>query len=146
MSLEVNALYINEELSIPLSELAFRFTTSGGPGGQHANRSATRAVLSFDVANSPSLTEEQRERLLEKLASRLDKQGVLQIAAQDTRSQHQNREAAAGRLQFILSEALKEEKPRRKTRKPQAVDEQRLEEKRQQSQKKQDRSQKWEEG
>jgi ribosome-associated protein len=134
---------INDEVAIPLAELTFRFTTSSGPGGQHANRSATRAVLLFDVAQSPSLTEEVRARLLQKLASRLDKEGVLQIQAQESRSQVQNRELAVERFQALLADALKKRKRRRKTKPSKAAQEARLAEKKKHGKRKQDRSWRW---
>lgn len=141
--MDENVVVINESLRVPLSELDFQFTTSSGPGGQHANRTATRVILRFHVAQSPSLDEASRQRLLEKLAARLDKEGVLQIQVQDSRSQHRNRETAVSRLQQLLAAALEPEKPRKKTRKPRAANKKRLEKKRQQSEKKRERSQRW---
>jgi ribosome-associated protein len=138
-----NLIRINNEVAIPMAELSFRFATSSGPGGQHANRSATRAVLLFDVAQSPSLTDEVRERLLAKLATRLDKEGVLQVSVQDSRSQVQNREMAIERFQGMLAKALQKRKTRRKTKPSKAVREARLAGKKKRSQRKQDRSQRW---
>ncbi|MCA9999678.1 MAG: aminoacyl-tRNA hydrolase, partial [Anaerolineales bacterium] len=135
-----NLICINDEVAIPLAELNFRFTTSSGPGGQHANRSATRAVLMFDVAQSPNLAEEVRARLLMKLATRLDKEGVLQIQVQDSRSQVQNRELAIIRFRELLAEALKVRKRRRKTKPSKAAQEARLAAKKRQGERKQDRS------
>ncbi len=74
-------------VSIPTSELHFRFARSSGPGGQHVNRSATQVELLFDVANSPSLDETQRQRVLRNLTPRIDKEGVLHLVSQETRSQ-----------------------------------------------------------
>ena len=71
-------IQINERIAVLLADLNFRYSTSSGPGGQHANRSATRATLLFDI-NAANLDEQTRERLLEKLSSRLDKNGILQI-------------------------------------------------------------------
>ncbi len=138
-----NVLVINEQVRIPLAELEFRFSTSSGPGGQHANRSATRVTLSFDVAGSPSLPEDARERLLHRLASRLSKEGVLQLDVQESRSQLQNRETAVLRLQTILANALQQPKKRRRTRPSRAAIEKRLAAKKRHSQKKQDRRQEW---
>jgi len=78
---------ITDTVSIPISELQFRFARSSGPGGQHVKRSATQVELLFDVANSPSLDETQRRRVLTNLKSRLDKEGVLHLVSQETRSQ-----------------------------------------------------------
>ena len=136
-------IFINEQVSIPLSELRFRFSTSGGPGGQHANRSATRVTLLFDVAQSPSLGETVRARLLDKLAPRLDKDGALQIDVQDSRSQYRNRETAVLRFQLILANALKRPKRRRKSKPSHAAIEKRLANKKKRGRRKQERRQNW---
>lgn len=140
---ESNDIVINKKLKIPRSELQFRFSTSSGPGGQHANRAATRVTLLFDVAGSPSLNAKQREHLLKKLSSRLDKQGLLQISVQDSRSQRQNRATAVARFQSMLAEALKPRKKRRPTRPSKAAREKRLADKKKHSQKKADRQSNW---
>lgn len=140
---EENVLVINEEWSIPLDEIAFRFATSSGPGGQHVNKSETKAILFFNIAQSPSIPDSFRERLLQKLATRLDSQGVLQIQAQDSRSQYQNRTLALARLQDVLREGLKVPKKRRPTRPSTAVREKRLAQKKQRGQIKQDRRKNW---
>src|ERR1700728_1469461 len=85
-------LKVSRSLAIPLSELEWRATTSGGPGGQHANRSATRVEVRFDVSGSPSLGPRQRARLLERLGP------VVRAAAGDERSQVRNRQLALERL------------------------------------------------
>ncbi len=82
-----SAVDITDTVSIPMSELHFRFARSSGPGGQHVNRSATQVELLFDVAGSPSLDETQQQRVLTKLKSRIDKEGVLHLVSQKTRSQ-----------------------------------------------------------
>jgi ribosome-associated protein len=130
---------INEQLAIPLRELEFRFSQSSGPGGQHVNKSATQVTLLFDVAQSPSLDEDTRTRLRHRLASRLTKEGVLQISAQESRSQRQNREATIARFQTMLANALKREKARHKTKPGRAAVEKRLAAKRQRSIRKQER-------
>ncbi|MCZ7673032.1 MAG: aminoacyl-tRNA hydrolase [Chloroflexi bacterium] len=94
----MDEIVINEKVRIPLSELQYRFSTSSGPGGQHTNKAATRVTLLFDVAQSPSLDDETRRILLKRLTAYLDKEGVLQLHVQDSRSQHQNREIANGRF------------------------------------------------
>lgn len=126
-------LIVSDRLVIPLDELDVRFTTGGGPGGQHVNKSATRVTLSFNVAASPSLDEETRARLLERLGGRLDSEGVLQISVHDSRSQYQNRKTALDRLRATLAAALVEEKPRRPTRPSGASVKERLDEKRRHS-------------
>jgi ribosome-associated protein len=119
-------IYINRELTVPLSEVEFRFSTSGGPGGQHANKVESQVTLRFNVEESPSLSDEMRRRLRQKLGGRLDKRGVLQISVQETRSQHQNRQLALARLQLLLEEALRPSHPRRPTRPGRAAHERRL--------------------
>jgi ribosome-associated protein len=136
-------IIINEQVRIPAAELQFRFSTSSGPGGQHANRSATRVTLLFDVAQSPSLDESTRAHLLQKLASRLDKEGVLHIDVQESRSQYRNRETAVLRFQLIMANALTKPKKRRKTKPNRAAVERRLTKKKQRSQRKQERRQRW---
>src|SRR5512135_2338893 len=86
-----DGLIVSGNLSIPAAELSFRYSRSGGPGGQHVNRTETRVELLFDVAHSPSLSEGQRGRLLERLAGRLDRDGILHIVSSATRSQLENR-------------------------------------------------------
>lgn len=132
-----------DDITIPLSELKFQFSTSSGPGGQHANRSATRVTLLFNIASSPSLSDRSRQRLLEKLAHRLDKQGVLRVQAQDSRSQVQNREIAISRLMALLTEAIAEPKKRVAPALPRAAHEKRLAEKKKQSRRKQERGSDW---
>ncbi|MBV9773644.1 MAG: aminoacyl-tRNA hydrolase [Gemmatimonadetes bacterium] len=126
-------LAINDDLWVPRAELDFRASRSGGPGGQHVNTSSTRVELTWSVSGSPSLTEEQRARVLEKLANRIDGDGVLHLAASEHRSQHQNRDAAVERFRELLRAALHVPKPRRKTRPTRASREQRLQSKRHRS-------------
>ncbi len=112
-------------LQIPTDELTWRYDTAGGPGGQHANRAATRVEVRFDVAGSPSLAEEDRARLLEKLGS------VVVATAADSRSQARNRDVAVERLRTMLGEAMKRERPRRPTKPSKAAKTRRLDAKRQ---------------
>lgn len=130
---EETLLAVNDDLWVPRAELEFRASRSGGPGGQHVNTSSTRVELTWSVAGSPSLTAEQRARILEKLANRIDGEGVLHLAASEHRSQHQNREAAVERFRELLREALHVPKPRKKTRPSRASREQRLQSKRRRS-------------
>ena len=139
MTRDETHLRINDQLSIPLAELRFRFTPSSGPGGQHANRSATRVELFFDVANSPSLSDAQRERVLAEIKTHIDGEGVLRLVSQVSRSQVQNRQEVTARFQELLIQALKPRKRRRATRVPRAERERRRGEKRRQSEKKQRR-------
>ncbi len=119
-------LEVNDSLWIPRAELAYRASRSGGPGGQHVNTSSTRVEVTWDVGASPSLNEEQRARLREKLANRISGEGVLQLAASDHRSQHQNKEAVTGRLVELVRQALVIPRARRKTRPTRASREARL--------------------
>ena len=101
---------IDARCAIDADELLWRFEPSGGPGGQHANRSHTRAVVSFDIAASPSLSEAQRARLRAQVGD------VCSVAADDERSQRRTRDLAQRRLQQRLADALYVPPPRRRTR------------------------------
>ncbi len=127
------------KFTIPLEELSFRATRSGGPGGQHVNTSATRVEVRWNVAESPSLSDEQRRRLLERLGGRINARGYLRVVADERRSQLRNRAAAVERLNSVVSDALKQPKKRKKTRPPRAATERRLDEKRQRGNVKRDR-------
>jgi ribosome-associated protein len=126
-------LAVNDDLGIPRSELTYRATRSGGPGGQHVNTSSTRVELAWDVERSPSLNDEQRARLREKLANRINTEGVLLLASSEHRSQLQNREAATARLVELVRAALVIPKPRKKTRPSRAQREARLQAKKRRS-------------
>lgn len=118
---------------IPLHELTFRATRAGGPGGQHVNTSSTRVELWWHPADSPSLTEVERARLVSVLGHRLDGEGWLRLVSAATRSQLQNREAVFERLQRLVADALVPPKRRRKTKPPKAAAERRLQEKKRRS-------------
>ncbi len=120
-------LQVGRSLRIPLSELEWRATPSGGPGGQHANRTASRVEVWFDVARSSSLGPRQRSRLLERLGP------VVRASAADERSQVRNRRLALDRLAQRLAEGLRTEKARRPTRPTVGSKERRLAEKRRRS-------------
>ena len=137
---EGSLLAVNDGLWIPRAELTYRATRSGGPGGQHVNTSSTRVELAWDVAGSPSLSDEQRARIREKLANRISGEGVLLLAASEHRSQHQNREAVTERLVELVRQALVVQKPRKKTRPGKAAREARLKAKRHRSELKRMRS------
>ncbi len=127
------------------SELLFRASRSGGPGGQNVNKLNTRMTLLFDVAGSPSLSDEQKRRVRTALSTRIDKQGVLRVASQRFRTQEANRQAAVERFVQLLAEALAPRPVRRKTKVPAGAREQRLRDKKHRSRLKQQRSDKgWE--
>jgi len=119
-------LSINDSLWVPRAELAYRATRSGGPGGQHVNTSSTRVELAWDVDASPSLSDEQRARIREKLANRISGEGTLLLAASEHRSQHQNKEAVTERFVELVRQALVVPKKRKKTRPSAAAREERL--------------------
>jgi ribosome-associated protein len=136
---EKGEIKITREAVIPYSELEFRFSRSSGPGGQHVNRSATRVELLFDVANSPSLTDETRERIEEELVGFISSEGVLRLVSDESRSQHRNRRVAVKRFRALMKRALRPRKERRPTRPSQVAQERRLQAKREHSEKKQRR-------
>jgi len=126
-------LYINDDLTIPHYELWFTATTSGGPGGQHANKTASRVTLHFAPEQSSVLSPWQKDRLMRRLASRITNDGVLQISAGDERSQHRNRELTRERMADVIREGLRRPKRRKRTRPSLGAKRRRLEHKRQRS-------------
>jgi ribosome-associated protein len=128
-----DVLRVTRGLVIPLDELSWRFTPSGGPGGQHANKTSTRAEVRFDVASSPSLGPRQRARLLERLGP------TVRVSAGEERSQSRNREVALRRLAARLADALRTERPRLPTAPTTGARIRRLEDKRRQATRKRNR-------
>lgn len=124
-------LAITETVRIPLSELTFKATRSGGPGGQHVNTSSTQVELWWDLTASRALSDGQRILAMERLASRLDGRGRLRLVSSKFRSQHRNKDDTLERFRQILASALTEPTPRKATRKPRSADEVRLREKKQ---------------
>ena len=133
------AVRVNRSLEIPESELETTFSTSGGPGGQHANKASTRVELRWNIADSEVLGPRQRARLLDKLQHRIDSKGVLRVVSDAHRSQLRNRVDVEKRLGEIVAAALKKEKPRRKTEPSRAAKEKRLQQKRRRSELKKSR-------
>jgi ribosome-associated protein len=117
---------INDQLVIPASELSFRFSRSSGPGGQHVQRSDTRVELLFDVAASPSLSEEQRARVRHRLGGYIDGEGVMRVVSSATRSQLDNREDAVQRFRALIAAALRVHRRRVPTKPSASAREQRL--------------------
>ena len=136
---DTTAIEVTPELRIPRSELEYRATRSGGPGGQHVNTSSTRVELLWNVDTSTSLNDEQRARLKTKLRKRIGADGVLRLTSAGSRSQHQNKEDATRRFANLLEQALRIPKPRKKTKVPRAVKEARLKAKKNRSRIKQHR-------
>jgi ribosome-associated protein len=129
-------LSVTPSLSVPLSELDYRASRSGGPGGQHVNTSSTRIEVWWDVARSPSLTPEQRQLLLQRLGRRLDSEGRLRLVSSGSRSQLRNKEDVTERLRTVLAAALAERKKRKPTKPSAAAKAARLASKRRQGEKK----------
>ena len=134
-----DALVAGPDLTIPRSELEARASRAGGPGGQHVNTSSTRVEVRWNVRTSAAPTEDQRARLLERLASRVDGEGWIRVVASDMRSQRQNRERAETRLAELVRKALVVPKKRRATKPSRAAKQARLDAKKQQSVKKKNR-------
>jgi ribosome-associated protein len=130
---EEDALRVTASVLIPAHELTWTFGPSGGPGGQHANRAHTRAEVRFDAESSGSLSQYQRQRIIDRLGS------VVIVSADDERSQLRNRRLALDRLRQKLAGALRVETPRRPTRPGRGAVERRLDAKRRQAARKRDR-------
>jgi len=126
-AMERESIRVTRSVSIPISEIAFRYSRSSGPGGQHAQKSETRVEALFDVEASSSLTDRQKHRVVRKAGP------VLRAIAQDERSQTRNRELAVERVADALREALRVERRRVPTKPSKAAVERRLERKRRRS-------------
>lgn len=133
----VDAVEVSPGVRIPDEEIRLRFSRSGGPGGQHANTSATKVQLRFDLEASAALTEEQKALARERLASRLTAEGELVLESSEYRSQTRNREAVVARFASLLADALRAPRKRRATRRPKSAEERRLRAKRARSERKQ---------
>lgn len=120
------SLKVTRSLEIPDEELQLSFSTSSGPGGQHANKAATRVSVTWNPSRSAVLGPRQRARLEERLATRIDQRGDITVVSERYRSQLRNREDALGRLAQMLGNALKVEKQRRATKPTRSATEKRL--------------------
>jgi len=117
---------ITDKVAIPRAALKFRFSRSSGPGGQHVNRVETRVELLFDVRHLANLTDLQRKQILDRLKGYIDKEGILHLVSQSTRSQLWNREEVIQRFKELLAQALRPRKRRRPTRPSRTAQERRL--------------------
>ena len=137
-----SSLVINESVAIPRSELDVRVSRSSGAGGQHVNKTSSRVEIFWNIPASLAISDDERSRLLTKLASKLTSEGSIRVVASDMRSQSRNRELAEERLADLVRRALTIPRKRRPTRPTQASKEARLEEKKRHASKKRDRQRK----
>jgi ribosome-associated protein len=128
-------LDLGNGILVPADALRAVTSRSGGPGGQNVNKVETRVTIEVPVDALP-LPDDQKARVRERLAGRINREGILRVTSQVARTQADNRDRALARMEELLIEALQEEKPRRKTRVPRAVKQKRLDEKKRASEKK----------
>ncbi len=140
MGSEQRGIKITDRLFILEGELYFTASRSSGAGGQNVNKVSTRITLWFDVLKSPSLSAEEKQQLLKKLPTRINKAGILWVNAQQTRSQVGNRELALQRFVELIEQALTKPRFRKKTRLSRRVQEERIAEKKRRSRVKASRS------
>ena len=131
---------IKEGISISGDELYFTASRSSGPGGQNVNKVSTRVTVLFSVTDCESFSDEEKLQILKRLATRINKEGVLRIVSQRFRTQKANREAATGRLIELLKCALEKKPVRKKTKVPLRVKQRRLENKKKRGMLKRQRS------
>lgn len=119
-------LFINQSIIIPEHELEITASRSGGAGGQHVNKTDTKITIRWNIKNSAALTEEQKNRILEKLGSRITEDGDLLVHNSESRSQQQNKKSALNNLAAVIRGALHVEKKRIATKISKALKEARL--------------------
>jgi ribosome-associated protein len=122
--------------SLLYHELDFTASRSGGPGGQNVNKVNSKISVRFDVPHSEILTEEEKEVILQRLSSYLTKDGILQLASQESRSQLDNKEAVVAKLDALLAKAFEKRKPRKKSKPTHAAVQKRIQGKKHLSEKK----------
>lgn len=122
-----------------IKEVNYKAVLSGGPGGQHTNKASTKVVLEWDLAQTALFSEKEIQRLREKLSSHLTKENVLQLACEETRSQHRNKAIVTDRFLHLTKTGLKKPKKRKKPKPGKKFHEKRLKEKKKQSEKKEGR-------
>lgn len=126
-------LYVDDTLVIPGRELTYSTSRSSGPGGQNVNKVETRVTVLFDLEHSSVLEDSQKARVRERLATRVNKEGVLRVVSQKHRTQAANREAARVKLAELLARALRTRRTRKPTRTPERARRRRREDKRRRS-------------
>lgn len=126
-------IVINPQLSLPDEEVRFTFSRASGPGGQNVNKVNSKATLWFDVGNSPSLSDCQKNLIQHRLANRITREGVLQVVSMQHRTQLANREEALRRFVELLASSLIVRPRRKKTRISAGVKERRLQAKKRRS-------------
>ena len=139
-------LIVNSQVTIPGWELWFTASRSSGPGGQHANKASTRITLYWNLASTTALRGVWRQRVINRLRHRLDQDGVLQVSAEDERSQLRNKGLARERLAALVAQALVVPKYRRKTRPSRNSQRRRVDQKKQRGALKANRGRDWREG
>ncbi|WP_343563618.1 alternative ribosome rescue aminoacyl-tRNA hydrolase ArfB [Sphingobacterium sp.] len=117
-----------------IGELTFKFSRSGGAGGQHVNKVSSKVTLQWDVERSAVFSAEEKALIAEKLSNRINKEGILQLESDTDRSQVRNKEIAIDRFLHLVEDALVPSKPRKKTKIPYSSVLKRLDRKKQQSQ------------
>ena len=122
-------IFAQMKIRIPFTEYELKAVRSGGAGGQHVNKVSSRVELYFNIRQSASLSEEQKERILAKLATEITEDGILRITEDSSRSQHLNREAVVKKLHATLNKALVRPKKRVPTKVPKAVKKKRVDSK-----------------
>jgi ribosome-associated protein len=118
------------------NEIAFTTSRSSGPGGQNVNKVNSKVTLKFDIAGSAVLSQEEKDILLKKMASRLTNEGVLILSAQDKRSQLQNKEEVIAKLETLIAKAFQKKKARKATKPSKTAVQKRIQNKKQHSEKK----------
>lgn len=139
MTHEKGILTVNEQTCLPRGELWFEYSHSGGPGGQNVNKVSSRVTACLNLDHSPSFTEEQKSRIRTALRGRINREGILRITCEESRSQAFNREAAVTRLLELLAASLRRHKKRKASRPTLASRTKRLTEKKQRATLKRDR-------